>query len=200
MGKMLVLPSPRKKKGKNKQKIGKAPKTQIFEQFSFFGLVFPISWGRTKSIFSSKVCKLSGPIVRATVRLSEPFPRGILRNEFPGAGPKSPKRSQKRVKIDDFLAVLTLFWLRFDFLGFRGREVAGTHFGLFWPRQARRAQMTPQRAKAFTTTTPYLTLWGFGCLNMKRLDTIPLPPSMRALEVRYPCAKEVSQRYLCETT
>ena len=43
-------------------------------------------------------------------------------------GPKSPKRSRKRVKIDYFSTILTLFRLRFGLFGPRGREGPGTHF------------------------------------------------------------------------
>ena len=43
-------------------------------------------------------------------------------------GPKSPKRSRKRVKIDYFSTILTLFRLRFGLFGPWGRKGPGTHF------------------------------------------------------------------------
>ena len=43
-------------------------------------------------------------------------------------GPKSPKRSRKRVKIDYFSTILTLFRLRFGLFGRWGRDSLGTHF------------------------------------------------------------------------
>ena len=55
----------------------------------------------------------------------------------PGAsrprGPKSRKRSRKRVKIDCFSTILTLFRLRFRLFGPRGREAPGTHFRTLFP-------------------------------------------------------------------
>ena len=47
---------------------------------------------------NSKVCKHSGPVLCATVRLSEPFPRGILRNEFRGLSAPGAQKVQNGVK------------------------------------------------------------------------------------------------------
>ena len=59
-----------------------------------------------------------------------------------------PKISRKRVKTDS--TILTLFSLHFDFLGTRGREVPGTHFGLFWSLWVHPgAQMTPAAGQSF---------------------------------------------------
>ena len=51
---------------------------------------------------------------------------------------KSPKmssweQSRKRVKIDCFSTILTLFRLRFRLFGPRGREAPGTHFQTLFP-------------------------------------------------------------------
>ena len=68
-----------------------------------------------------------------------------VRNELPGplsvGGPKSPKRSRKRVKIVEQESIL-VFDSVWDFLDPQGREALGTYFGLFWPLWAWGAQMT----------------------------------------------------------
>ena len=54
----------------------------------------------------------------------------------PPQAPKSPKLSQKRVKIAEKWLILTHFRLSFGLLGARDREALGTHFGFFfrlWP-------------------------------------------------------------------
>ena len=45
---------------------------------------------------------------------------------------------------------------------------------------------------------PYCTLRGIECLNMAKLDAVPLALAC-ALEVRYPCKRGVSQQYLGDT-
>ena len=65
-------------------------------------------------------------------------------------GPKSAKRSRKRVKIDYFSTILTLFRLRFGLFGPRGRKGLGTHLQL----SARRAQRTLVVGKRFRNAWP----------------------------------------------
>ena len=48
------------------------------------------------------------------------------------SSPKWPKEFENEPISIYSSTILTLFWLRFDFLDLRGGEVPGTHFGLFW--------------------------------------------------------------------
>ena len=70
-----------------------------------------------------------------------------VRNEFPGplcpGGPKRPKRRRKSAKIVEREAILTRFNSVLDFLDPRSQEAPGTHFGVFLPLWAQRAQVTP---------------------------------------------------------
>ena len=79
---------------------------------------------------------LSGPKVANRVRKRVPGPLGFSTQ-------KSPKQSRKRVKIDDFSTILTLFQLRSGLFGPRGQEGRGTHFATLFATLGPRAQMTP---------------------------------------------------------
>ena len=81
-----------------------------------------------------------------------------VRNEFQGLvgprGPKSPKLSRKRVKIDHFSTILTLLWLRFDFLDRWGREVPKSHFASLGPKRPNDPCSRPKFSQPHA-----LTLW-----------------------------------------
>ena len=64
-------------------------------------------------------------------------------------GPKSPQRSRKRVKIDNFSTILTLFDSVLDFLGPRVGRAREPIFELYLRLSARKAQMTPVAGKSF---------------------------------------------------
>ena len=57
----------------------------------------------------------------------------------------------------------------FDFLGLRGREAPGTHFRLFLPLWARRAQMTPvagpENLKLLDIFRTFLPIWSLLCFG-----------------------------------
>ena len=94
------------------------------------------------------------PCYRGHLGPSGPKVAKRARNEFPGplgpGGLNSPKQSRKRVNIvqsfsyfASFLTPLRLLWTP------RGREVPGTHVGVFWLLWARRAQSGQKSGQEF---------------------------------------------------
>ena len=68
-------------------------------------------------------------------------------------GPKSPKQSRKRVKIDYFSTILTLFRLSFGLFGPWGREGPGTHFRTLFATFGPKGPNDPCRGQKFSQHT-----------------------------------------------
>ena len=111
--------------------IFQAPKFQCFgSQCALHGLC------ALDPLLFSRICQF-GPLSWESLALLSFGPFGPkvanrVRKWVPGPsrprGPKSAKRSRKRVKIDYFSTILTLFRLGFGLFGPQGRKGPGTHF------------------------------------------------------------------------
>ena len=80
-----------------------------------------------------------------------------VRKWVPGAsrpgGPKSRKRSRKRVKIVEKQSILTLFQLRLRLFGRRGREAPGTHCPTLFPTLGPEGPNDPCSGQKFSQQT-----------------------------------------------
>ena len=97
-----------------------------------------------------------------------------VRNEFPGPlGPGGPN-SRNESKKSQIVEKMVNFDFASNFLDARGREAPRTHFELFWPLWAQRAQIRHQKINAnFFWTEFSKNPSGHGCRHPKSWTSAP---------------------------
>ena len=96
-------------------------------------------------------------------------------------GPKSPKRSRKRVKIDYFSTILTLFRLRFGLFGPWGRKGPGTHFRTLFATFGRKGPNDPCSGQKFSQSKGPFSYQGVSTRRVRHSPGTELFPNLTCL-------------------